>query len=96
MTWKRPSRRANKSRRWPAVRLAALRRDGWRCVQCGQRGRVEVDHIAPVRERPDLAFDVANLQTLCRSCHTRKTRAEVGVGEPDPERERWRRLLGRS
>lgn len=86
----RPGRWALRDRRWPALRLEALRRDGWQCVQCGRRGRLEVDHILPVRERPDLAFVLANLQSLCGSCHAKKTRQEFAIPEPDPERNRWR------
>lgn len=91
--WQRPSRRVQKSKRWQAVRLAALRRDNWQCVQCGARGQVEVDHILPVRDRPDLAFEVENTQTLCKTHHSLKTREELGMGEPNPEREKWRSLL---
>lgn len=36
----------------------------------------EVDHITPLVDRPDLAFDPANLMPLCRSCHAEKTAAE--------------------
>jgi 5-methylcytosine-specific restriction endonuclease McrA len=85
---RRHSRHVTNDRRWPALRLEVLRRDSWTCRQCGGPGR-EVDHIKPVRDRPDLAFAVANLQTLCRACHTRKTRREVGLPEPSPERQRW-------
>ena len=28
-----------------------------------------VDHIKPIRTHPELAFDPANLQTLCKRCH---------------------------
>jgi len=82
-----------KSRRWKALRLQALRRDGWRCVKCGEPGR-EVDHIKPVRTHPELSFELSNLQTLDGRCHSRKTRIEIGLGEaPDPRREDWRALL---
>lgn len=36
----------------------------------------EVDHIIPVRERPDLFLIGSNLQGLCRNCHTRKSGIE--------------------
>lgn len=91
--WDRPSDRAQKSRRWPALRLQALRRDDWQCVQCGARGRLEVDHVLAVRDRPDLAFSLDNLQSLCASCHSTKTRSEMGFGPIDPERVKWRRFL---
>ena len=76
--------------RWKALRLQALRRDGFACVGCGARGRLEVDHKIPARERPDLFFDLANLQTLCTPCHTRKTRIEAGHPELSPARRAWR------
>lgn len=82
-----------RSPRWPALRLAAKRRDGWRCVQCGAVGRLEVDHVKPVRDAPELAFDLTNLQTLCASCHTRKTRIECGHDPLSPERQAWRDLV---
>lgn len=91
--YRRHSAATIRDKRWPALRLAAKRRDGFKCVTCGARGRLEVDHIKPVREAPELAFDLANLQTLCTPCHSRKTRIEVGFGETDPKRAAWRELL---
>ena len=82
-----------RSERWKAVRLLAKRRDNWRCVQCGARGRLEVDHIRPIRTHPELAYEISNLQSLCPACHARKTRVEVGHPEPDPKRQEWRALL---
>lgn len=80
-----------RSPRWKALRLAAKRRDGWRCVECKAAGRLEVDHIKPVRSHPQLAFELSNLQSLCPSCHGRKTRVEVGLAPHDePERAAWR------
>ena len=73
---------------WKALRLAAKRRDGWRCVRCGSRVGLEVDHIQPRERRPDLALVLDNLATLCRSCHIQKTRAERGP--QDIERVKWR------
>lgn len=81
------------SARWPALRLQAKRRDGWRCVSCCARGRLEVDHIKPVRTNPELSFDLSNLQTLCITCHTRKTRLECGHPPLSPSRQQWRDLL---
>lgn len=82
-----------RTRRWKALRLQVLRRDGWRCVKCGDPGR-EVDHIKPVRTHPHLAWDITNLQTLDGKCHSRKTRVEIGLGsEPNPRREAWRDLV---
>jgi 5-methylcytosine-specific restriction protein A len=43
------------------------------CRMCAAAGRIVVadvvDHIIPVRVRPDLRLDISNLQSLCASCH---------------------------
>lgn len=88
-----PSDRVQRDRRWPALRQAARRRDDWQCVKCGHRGRIEVDHIRPVRDYPELAFELSNLQCLCPRCHSTKTRIEVGFKPENPERRKWRMLV---
>ena len=57
---------------WEKARKAALIRDGYRCRNCGKAGRLEVDHIVPL-EKKGAAYDLANLRTLCRSCHIKIT-----------------------
>lgn len=79
-----------RSARWKTVRLQAKRRDGFKCVACGSRLGLEVDHIEPVRKAPERAYDLSNLQTLCGSCHARKTRLEIGLGHENPQRDAWR------
>jgi len=32
-----------------------------------------VDHLLPIKQAPELRLDLNNLQSLCRSCHRRKT-----------------------
>lgn len=81
-----------RSPQWKAARLAAKRRDGWACVQCGAKGRIEVDHITAIRDG-GAPFDLGNLQCLCPACHSRKTRIEVGLGREDPARDAWKNLL---
>ncbi len=85
----RYSRHVTRGPRWKALRMAVLERDGFRCKSCGARGRLEVDHIQPVRSRPDLAYAPDNLQALCPACHTSKTRIECGHPPPDPARQQW-------
>ncbi|KGB81965.1 MAG: HNH endonuclease signature motif containing protein [Pseudomonadota bacterium] len=89
----RHSAKVTRGPRWKALRMQALDRDGWQCVQCGARHRLEVDHIEPVRDRPDLSYSLGNLQCLCGRCHARKTRLEVGHTPLPPERQKWRNLL---
>lgn len=43
----------------------------------------EVDHIISRRKRPDLVFDLDNLQPLCKACHSTKTRKEIIDGEEE-------------
>ena len=91
--YKRHSAKITRTQRWKALRMQALERDGWRCVQCPERRGLEVDHILPVRVRPDLAWSLVNLQCLCGRCHARKTRIEIGLGRPNPAREAWKKLV---
>lgn len=88
----RYSRAVTKSRRWKALRLEILRRDKWQCVKCGGKHHLEIDHKESVRVSPTKAFEPFNLQTLCRVCHSSKTREEVH-GPLPPEREAWRELV---
>jgi len=51
-------------------RSEVLKRDRWTCNSCKcYGGKLEIHHIQPVYQRPDLACDINNLQVLCRSCH---------------------------
>jgi 5-methylcytosine-specific restriction enzyme A len=43
----------------------------------GKPRRPIVDHIIPIRTRPDLRLDSSNLQVLCVPCHARKTARET-------------------
>ena len=59
---------------WSRVRRAVLERDGYRCVLCGlvppTSTHNEVDHIVPLAEGG--TSDMANLRTLCTSCHAKR------------------------
>lgn len=92
--WKRPSWAVTNTKRWRLFRWSILERDGFTCTDCGKRGgRMEVDHIIPVRDAPDRGFDPENCQTLCPACHARKTNSEMGRG-PSEARQKWRKLIG--
>jgi hypothetical protein len=52
------------------LRLYVYERDGFRCLTCGSRESLTLDHIHPFSlGGPDT---VDNLQTLCRPCNSRK------------------------
>ena len=93
MTWQRHGASIYRPPQWAVLRLMARRRDGFACVQCGKKGRLEVDHVKPIRTHPELALELGNLQSLCTICHSRKTRLETGMGDLPPERQAWRDLL---
>ena len=81
------------ARRWAAVRRAVFERDGWRCVECGKAGRLEVDHVTPMQREPGQdPFNPNGLQTLCRECHIEKTRRE-NRRELTPAEKAWRELV---
>lgn len=75
--------RWRKLRRW-FLALDADKYPKWRCGalcwECKQAGRVtaatEVDHIVP-REQGGSATDPKNLESLCKSCHSKKTMGEI-------------------
>lgn len=70
-----PLRRAQATRpkRRPisgAVRIEVYQRDAYRCVKCNSWEDLTVDHIVPVIAGGDDSAE--NLQTLCRSCNSKK------------------------
>ena len=67
---------------WRKARLAALKRDGHRCVQCGSTTRLQVDHINGTAA----GHVIGNLRTLCEGCH-RKVTAQQGKGYRRPKTE---------
>ncbi len=55
---------------WSKVRKAHLAANP-RCAACGTKRLLQVHHIKPFKEQPELELDPANLITLCllRDCH---------------------------
>lgn len=46
------------------------------CNDCGSRERLQVHHIDGLGPKGPRGHDPFNLETLCHSCHSRRTRAE--------------------
>ena len=57
------------SKRWLAVRYDALKRSSGACELCGAKDELHVDHIKPRSLFPELAYELSNLQVLCKSCN---------------------------
>lgn len=70
------SRQRGYDRNWEKVRAAYVAIHPL-CEWCERNGLTvivaEVDHIIPIKDRPDLRLDMDNLQSLCKSCHQVKT-----------------------
>ena len=68
------------SRKYKEVRLKALARDGWTCFYCGAEGKdMTIDHIIPISKAPELAIDIENMVTACKSCNSSKGSRSQGV-----------------
>ena len=87
------AQRLRNTQRWKKARRVHLL-DEPLCRACSLAGRArmadDVDHVVPLVERPDLAFDDRNLQSLCRPHHNRKTALEAAAhrrGAAAPVRE---------
>ncbi|MBT8046527.1 MAG: HNH endonuclease, partial [Pontiella sp.] len=81
-TWQKLYNRAA----WRKLRKMHLARQPM-CQACQARGKITpgkvVDHIEPHRGELSLFLNAANLQTLCPSCHSRKTASTDGAfGNP--------------
>jgi 5-methylcytosine-specific restriction endonuclease McrA len=60
------------------VRNIIFKRDGYKCVLCGNKNNLQVDHIISIwkvakKEYPIKLLNAEiNLQTLCKECNERK------------------------
>jgi len=59
-------RKKGKYNKW---RRAVLRRDKWRCVECGSSRELHVHHIFSYKDYEDLRLVVSNGLTLCKEHH---------------------------
>lgn len=60
---------APRSGSWPRVRREHLAKEP-ACIACGRTGDLEVHHVKPFHEKPELELDDQNLVTLCADpCH---------------------------
>ena len=71
------------SAEWKRARMVILSRNPV-CVACNNAVATDVDHIVPLRDG-GARLDGANLQPLCRECHSRKTANEAMHGAGVPE-----------
>ncbi len=85
-------------RQWMRDRRAeGLAAMGGKCVRCGSKDRLEVDHIDPTSKvthrvwamgRAKREAELAKCQLLCRSCHQKKSAPEIGAAVSASNRRR--------
>ncbi len=76
-------RKVYQSKRWLQTRLYVLSNSPF--CKCGKPTN-EVDHIIPLsvilkdKLSPEMAYNLSNLQALCKKCHSKKSYTE-GLGK---------------
>jgi len=70
-----------------------LVRDHYLCQSCKRNGRLTVantvHHIKELKNHPELALDMDNLETICPTCHNRE-HPEKGMREREQKKKRIR------
>ncbi len=71
--------RSSRSPKWPEARAAHLAKNPV-CEVCGGKEKIEVHHVEPFHERPELELSEENLVTLCAdpSCKAHLTIGHLG------------------
>ncbi|WP_085523859.1 HNH endonuclease signature motif containing protein [Tuberibacillus sp. Marseille-P3662] len=85
-----PNKSFYKSKAWAKCRTYVLTRDHYLCQVCIKDGKLTpantVHHIESLEDRPDLALDYHNLESICPTCHNKehpeKGRRQGDKGKP--------------
>ena len=65
------SQKWRNSEEWDNAKLEVLIRDNYKCVICGANDtQLNVHHIEDASYHPEKRYELSNLVTLCRGCHT--------------------------
>lgn len=74
---------------WRRCRKAVLIRDHYLCQECLRRGIITqaniVHHIEALKDAPEKAMDMDNLETICPACHNKEHPEKPG-GAKKPKR----------
>lgn len=76
--WRRSLRPLDKR----SKRELVFERDGYKCLRCGARDKLTLDHVIPKVKGG--SANVGNLQTLCRKCNTEKGSGSTDYRLPVP------------
>lgn len=67
--WKLRYKQYLKSDKWRQKRFLVLQRDGFKCVRCGSKNRLQVHHKT---YRNVFNEPLSDLITLCNRCHKKE------------------------
>lgn len=71
LTWPNPPGPARGKAKIPrALAKQVFERDAYRCVTCGGHNDLTCDHVVAESQGGETSFE--NLQTMCRTCNSRK------------------------
>jgi len=81
------------SRSWRRLREAKFAIDPL-CERCQKLGQFvpgeDIHHKIDIRDRPDLALEYSNLETLCKKCHSQETAQGTNRGNQwEPINKKW-------
>lgn len=65
-----PRKRKSRPKIPPAIRAKVYERDGYRCVNCGVRYPLSVDHVIPLSKGGKNRME--NMVTMCKPCNADK------------------------
>ena len=68
---------SRRSSKWPKIRKSFLKINNF-CAACGCTEYLEVHHIEPFHEKPELELDFQNLITLCDKPGKENCHLEIG------------------
>lgn len=80
---------------WRKLRQKALERDNFECQQCKAKGKYKaaqnVHHLKEVKDYPELAMALDNLECVCIQCHNKihDKRLRIDKRKPFFCEEKW-------
>lgn len=88
-----------KTKRWQKLRKRIINRDNGICQRCFLKYEIinydnlQVHHIKPRKEYPELIFEESNLMTMCRTCNLQLGTKELDFDYTTPEQEEYRPMI---
>lgn len=56
--------------KWQKIERQRMLAEGRKCDSCGElNSNMQIHHIIPVHEAPELVFELSNIKLLCEPCH---------------------------